>query len=76
MTPVLKSSAIQNRDGWVAIECRVLVRTETAKEHGTPLRSLFEHEAAVCTQPDPLARRIRILVIACHPDSLQSTRHV
>jgi hypothetical protein len=72
----LETMALQNRNGWIPIECLVLVRTGTAKEDGTPLRALFEHESAARTQPDSFAPRARILVIAHHPDSLQSIDHV
>jgi hypothetical protein len=75
-TVVVETTAIQNRNGWVAIGRLFLVGSGTAKEDRIPLRSLYEHESAACTQPDSLAHRNRILVIARHPDSLQSIGHV
>ena len=72
----LETVATQNRNGRIAIESWVLVRAGTAKEDGAPLRSLFDHELAARTQSDALAGRLRKLVIARHPDSLQSNGHV
>jgi hypothetical protein len=72
----LETIATQNWNGRIAIESCVLVRAGTAKEDGSPLRYLLEHESAARTQPDALAPRLRIIVIARHPDSLQSNGHV
>ena len=52
----LETAAVQNRNGGVATEARVLVRTCTAKEDDTPLCSLFEHEPATRTESDAFAK--------------------
>jgi hypothetical protein len=52
----LETAAVQNWNGGVAIERRVLVCACTAKEDDTPLGSLFEHEPATRTESDAFAQ--------------------
>ena len=48
-TAALETTAMQNRNRGISFESLVLVRTSTAKEDGTSLRSLFAHESAIRT---------------------------
>jgi hypothetical protein len=66
----------QDRERWIAIEGVVPVRSCTAEENLTPLRSLFDEKPTIYAESDSLTRYSGNILIARHPDSLQFIGHV